>query len=273
MQEHVRLIYDCCIFAYLSTTSEPLVDLLESDLLSPDSAQALCASRPFLLGMAASLLQMCSGPLSTRLESSGRDAFDYHYFLKDLVKEQSASKGADQKIGISVAFKERCLIEGTHSSDMKSKTITDHENQSRFAGATEFFFLAAALLRISLFPGFRVAEEFQSQFRNVFSAIQQTASQQLSEEQLRGLRRETIEQFQKCVSVAQGWTVFVDDPDTSSLITAFCLMQLEWVALVATDSAALCHVPEWFVKLPAQWLARKYCCFLCLFIVPTISVN
>lgn len=248
------------------------MDLLESDLLSPDSAQALCASRPFLLGMAASLLQMCSGPLSKKLETSGKDAFDYHYFLKEFLEEESACMGPDQRIGIVVASKERCLIEGSPDRDMKSKTKTNQENQSRFAGATEFFFLAAALLRISLFPGFRVAEEFQSQFRNVFSAIQQTASQQLPEEQLRRLSRDTIEQFQKCVSVTQGWNVFVDDPDTSSLITAFCLMQLEWVALVATDNAALCYVPEWFVKLPAQWLARKYLCCLCFLTVST-SVN
>ena len=241
--------------------SEPLVDLLESDLLSPDSAQALCASRPFLLGVTASLLQMCSGPLSSRLKSSGKDAFDFHYFCK----EQSGNAGGERKIGIVVASKDRCLVQDTTNpskSRDNERTPTNSEQQSRFAGATEFFFLTAGLLRLGLFPGFRVIDEFNSQLRNVYTAIQQVASQQPSEEQLRGIRREAMVQFQKCVSVDQGWATFVDDPEMSPLITSFCLMQLEWVALmVVSDTAALCHVPEWFVKLPAQWLARKYYCF------------
>jgi Ubiquitin elongating factor core len=229
---------------FLFFHSEALVDMLQSDLLSPDTAQALCASRPFLLGIASSLLQMCSINLSTRLSEEGFDAFDYRYFVKE------GEKGT----GIIIPSQERCLIDMDTTSGGGRKIA---ERPSRFAGATEFFFLTAGLLRVSLFPGFRVSEEFQSMLRSVFASIQQLSSQQPSVDQLRRIRPDSMEQMQKCTSVAQGWSTFVDDPDISPLITAFSLMQLQWVSQAA-NTDALAFIPEWFVKLPSQWLARKY---------------
>ncbi|CAB9500530.1 (E3-independent) E2 ubiquitin-conjugating enzyme [Seminavis robusta] len=232
----------------LVQANEPLVDMLQSDLLSPDSAQALCASRPFLMGITTSLLQMCTTNLTTRmLDMNSASAFDCRYLRKEDDKDNSSS---NQKWGLVIARVERSLI------DQPRQNPKVDGAPERFSGATEFFFLTAALLRISLFPGFRVSEEFQSMLRNVFAALQNLASQHPSVEQLRGLRADVMEQFQKCSSVVHGWSAVVDDPDTSALITSFSLMQLQWVATAVDDEDALGRIPEWFVKLPSQWLAH-----------------
>ena len=251
--------------------------MLESDLLSPESAQALCASRPFLLGMTTSLLQMTHTSLTSKLQEATADAFDYRYFVREQAATAAAGGTNSQKplqpgeiTGIVISAKERCLVESTVPHNKKKpgtgRQGDEDKTPSRFAGATEFFFLIAGLLRVSLFPGFRVDEEFQSMLRNVFASIQQLAEQRPSADQLQNrLRGGALEELQKCCSVAQGWSAFVDDPELSPLITSFSLMQLQWVADVAESSVkhssaatALTRIPEWFVKLPAQWLARKY---------------
>jgi Ubiquitin elongating factor core len=235
--------------------------MLQSDLLSPDSAQALCASRPFLLGITLSLLQMCTANLSTRLLEMKAEAFDCTYLCKEVIGGVNDDDDKSTRVGLSISFKERSLI------DLQPPVASKKVVQAPFSGATEFFFLSAALLRISLFPGFRVDEEFQSMLRNVFASLQQLASQQPSTAQLRGIRGDVIDQFQKCTTIAQGWSALVDDPDISALITSFSLLQLQWVAMVAAGDArvALARIPEWFVKLPAQWLARKSSVMMCMY--------
>jgi len=226
-------------------------------LLSPESAQALCASRPFLLGLATSLLEMCSGSLSSKLESAGKDSFDFRYFKREGCGDTGG--GSVSKVGLIVPPKERFLVSGIKYS-ANGEAIMSRDT-ARFSGATELFFLTAALLRLGLFQCVRVVEDFRSKLRRILSGIQNLAAKQPSEEQLRG-NRAVMDQFQKFSSVDLGWIAFVDDPELSSMITCFCLMQLKWVALVATNNEALLHIPEWFVKLPSQWLARKknICC-------------
>jgi Ubiquitin elongating factor core len=232
---------------HLVDSNEALVDLLESDLLSPDTAQAYCSSRPFLLGITTSLLEMTLDNLWKTLERDGDAAFDLRYFYTD--KQAQAKK--EKCTGILVTSKDRCLIP---PSTLDTEMVFDQPD--RFSGSTEFFFLLGALLRLSLFSGFRVYDQYSSVMRHEFSKIYQRADQQPSKDELEAYPSSLYSPYQKCATTSIGWDVFVRSREISELITSFSLLQLKWCSCVAVGSPdSLTRIPEWLVKLPSQWIA------------------
>jgi hypothetical protein len=226
----------------LVDSNEALNDLLESDLLSPDTAQAYCSSRPFLLGITTSLLEMTLPNLWKAIEKDGHAAFDFRYFYSE--KTLSAKKG--KSIGILVKASDRCLVPATSSLSLKT--------DDRFSGSTEFFFLIGALLRLSLFSGIRVNDALSSTMRHWFANIHQLADKQIPKDQLD--LYPSYSSYQKLASTSLGWDVFVRAPEISQLITSFSLLQLRWCSSVVMNfPEGLPSIPEWLVKLPSQWLA------------------
>jgi Ubiquitin elongating factor core len=255
--------------------------MIQSDLFKSDSIQTLCSTRPFLLGITISLLELCITNLSSRLAEMDVDAFEYQYLQRETIQEENDNN--DDEINtaglVVVTRTERPLIGSWNRNETMMKLPKTNTVPTRYSGATEFFFLTAAMLRISLSQGFRVDDEFRYNFRHILDSLTQATSH-LEEEQRKHqnlsiesvvqqmIPKDLMDQYQKYTSITQGWLCFIDDRDVSTLITSFSLLQLEWVAkiaVIATDTTAkmvnninsLSHIPEWFVKLPSQWLSRK----------------
>lgn len=133
-----------------------------------------------------------------------------------------------------------------------------------FTGMTELFFLMAGLLRVSLFPCIGVNEEYSRHFRGDFSYMSDMAEKEDALSSPTGggdsgvhrLPVELLERFQKRISVYHGFATFLDDPELVTLLTRFSLLQLEWLAGMAHSTNDLRPIPEWFLKLPAQWIAH-----------------
>jgi hypothetical protein len=130
--------------------------MLRADLLSQDGGiQDLTSSWRFLLGLATTLVQLCGAQMQKSLAKKGAQAFDARYLLHH---------------GIMVDEHSRLV-----KTIVDTKKARESEDVS-FDGATEFFFLCAALLRVSLYPLLRVEQAFHRHYNKLFSSLQKMES-------------------------------------------------------------------------------------------------
>lgn len=165
-----------------------------------------------------------------KFSSIGAAAFDPLYLLNGIVDEG-----------------ERCLVT-LMPTETRPATAA-----ATFSGSTEFFFLAAALLRVSLFPGLRAQQELMRRHAAIFSQMREAAKRPQASPYY-------SEQTKASTDAKLGWSVFLENPAFVKMATKFSMLQLQWLIGVANSTLAdtgfvLSVVPEWFCKLPAEWIA------------------
>ncbi|KAL9180251.1 hypothetical protein ACHAXT_008221 [Thalassiosira profunda] len=225
------------VFAWLRTfvrLNERHASLIQEQLLDErDAVHQTVSSRPFLLGTAFSVLEVCTQNLLQAYEKNGVDTFNARYLLSD----QGSSL---------VPTDERRLV------DPGSAASKVGENVPSFSGATEFFFVTASLLRVSLFPAMRIRNEHASRYKSIFAQIRQLA-------QSKGDNSRISEASGRIVAGLLGWDTCLDDRDAMVRLVDFSLLQLRFVADLACQNSScelLSVMPESMVKLPAQYISH-----------------
>lgn len=228
------------VSSFLTNCSEGNVHVLTTDLLRADGPQQLCASRKFLLGAASVIVNFCADSLAKRFEQMGATAFDAIYL----------TCGDDELGGKS----ERCLV--TVPGDLPSASCA-------FTGSTEFFFLTATLLRVALFPCLRAQQELHQKDAPIYNRLRALAD---SEQNDSARPVECGEQAKRSVDAFLGWDLILREQAFVKTVTTFSLTQLKWLVSLATAGplpagksgatrTVYSIVPEWFCKLPAEWIA------------------
>jgi len=217
------------------------VYVLATDLLRSDGPQQLCASRKFLFGTASVVVNFCTEALVQRYDKIRAAAFDPLYLL------------SNNGIGTDG---ERRLVSSVNDGDQLAAPDS-------FSGSTEFFFLSAALLRVSLFPGLRAEQELNNRHRVIFERLKKFAEDSQSSEG--GARVDFGEQAKTSVDALLGWDAALRDPLFVKTVTKFSMLQLKWLIDVAKNTlsptgpgsarSVFSVIPEWFCKLPAEWIA------------------
>lgn len=157
------------------------------------------------------------------------------------------------------------VVEGERSllplTDQNAMPVRNDSNT--FAGMTEFFFLSSALLRVCVFPGLRAEQELGRQHGPLFDALRRVGQASRSDQQIPPNLLD--ERAKASVDAWLGWETALHDPELVRSVTKFSILQLKWLASAAgkkltTQSSTpngfvLSVVPEWFCKLPAEWIA------------------
>lgn len=218
-----------------SDLSKELVYLLKDDLLNDDGITEHSSSRAFLLGLTSTLVGFCVVSLRSRLDKMGADAFDPTYLDKSNQVEQYTLEDKNR------------LFQGSETI-IEKETFT---SSSEFAGATSFFFLSCLALRVAVHPALRMEEEFLSRYSKLLAGLQDTSEAD-------GVMASNVLQVSKSVVAARvGWITFLEDPELSSNMTDFCLLQLGWLVAVAQkEKGGLASIPDWMCREPARWLSH-----------------
>jgi len=186
------------------------------------------------------VVNLCKDALVKRFCQMGAAAFDPLYFVRE---NGIVSKG------------ERCLVAGSG--------VDGPAAPETFTGSTEFFFLAAALLRVGLFPGLRAEQELHQKDSPLFDRLRAMADQSHESQDSGRPSPQYSEQSKASVDALLGWEAMLKDWDYA---TYFSITQLSWLAEVAATNLPTANsrgttvpvctiIPEWFCKLPAEWLA------------------
>lgn len=229
-----RSLFDW-ISIFVKEHQQALVNTLATDLLSIETTQYF----PFVLGTASIVLDICSQSLVERFDKMGGSAFDPLYFISSMPHVRCGKED------------ERCLVSrgGTESLTLPSK----------FSGSTEFFFLTAALLRVSVFPALRSQQELKTHYNQVFDSMRELAKRAVQGGQVT-VSGASWAQAKLCTDALLGFNLFLDDPYFVQNVTSFCLLQLKWLVALSRDKTkpwALSLIPEWTCKLPSQWIATR----------------
>ena len=154
---------------------------------------------------------------------------------------------------------ERCLL----PSNAEPNVLASDKDNNTFAGMTEFFFLSAALLRVALFPGLRAEQELGRQHGPLFDALRRAGQVFQNDQQIPS--NLVDERAKASVDALLGWETVLQDPELVRAVTKLSILQLKWLASVAETSLArkadesfdtvFSVVPEWFCKLPSEWIA------------------
>ena len=212
-------------------------NLLQEQLLDAnDDIHEKMSSRPFLVGAAIPLLELCCDNLVNKYEHSGVELFDPRYLLRTLSDE-------------------RCIARNT---DFVEITNAKGEVPAVFSGATELFFLSSALLRISLFPAIYARDEYHRRYKSALGELSALAASKESAENV-------PEVLKKIAGGALGQEACLDDRDLLNTVVSFSILQLQYLADLSTSRNAkskkwLAVEPEHFAKLPAQFIARFQVC-------------
>ena len=209
---------------------------MASDLLKPTGAQQHCASRKFRAGISAVAVNFCVESLYKRFEEKGLEAFD-----SLLLVESGEGEGPIVLPG------ERRLFSAFNGSLP--------EAPESHTGSTHFFFLTAALLRIGLFPCLRAQEALYEEHASIFARMTELVK---TAQDNNGGSLRLSEQEKVSSDAVMGWTAFLKDSEFVKVVTKFSMLQLHWLNSVAESSSAAAIfsiVPEWFCKLPAEWVA------------------
>ena len=211
--------------------SEAMASLAKPDLLSADGVTATCASRSFLLGLSSTLVQFCSENLITQFTKKGANAFDALYMARD------------DKDGFFQSDTSPLFIEATEKPTVQT--------EQKFSGATEFFFLSCALLRVSLYPFLRMQDEFLQLYHKALWTVESAAQDPQFSPTV------AVQQLNSVVTTWLGFKLFLEDPNYVSVMTDFALLQLEWLLAVTTDGDAqlVACIPDWMCKEPSRWLS------------------
>ena len=222
--------------------------MLASDLLADKGLQKESATRKFLLGTVSSVINLCCQQLSRKLDESGGAAFDALYLQID---------GKEGKI--VTAPEERRLFPGILEASISQSTFRG----GAFSGSTEFFFLTAGLLRVSLFPYLRAQRELLTHNRALLNHLREIAVEADSNNTRNEIK---LSERERSVTDAYlGWIAVLEDPEFVKILTSFSLLQLRWltsvvdtrVQYIGSGGPVLTFqlIPEWFCKLPAEWIA------------------
>lgn len=248
------------------------MEILQSNLLSHEGLQLQCSTVPFLLGTASALLSLCGKDLVDHFAKLGNDAFDVRFLTESVATPATTTACPQDGVGmLGISSKERRLF--ASAIDAATTSNNQKSDMGDFKGTTECFFLTAALLRVSVFVAIRRFEEYHQKHRHDFAYYYDFART----EDMRAsaplgaatnasdvrLPVHLLERFGRRVSVDIGWHTFKDEPEFNSMVTRFCLLQLEWLVSIANcktktidGRTTLSCVPEWFCKLPAQWITK-----------------
>jgi ubiquitin-protein ligase len=217
------------IFQWLSRilqTNDAITSLLQGDLLASNGVTSVLASRSFLLGLASSVVGMCCESLVDLFARDG-NAFDHRYLMHHR---------------LNVSDDELMMVRGTGTVNKSSAT----EQDIKFSGGTEFFFLTCGLLRVSLYPAMRIEGAFMRHYDRVLDSVRQASKDDKT------LSPQGMTVAKPVVSALMGWRTFLDDPNFVTAMTKFAILQLQWV-LTQKDHFEV--VPEWMIKNPATWLS------------------
>eukprot|EP00581_Thalassiosira_minuscula_P007282 CAMPEP_0183709898 /NCGR_PEP_ID=MMETSP0737-20130205/5843_1 /TAXON_ID=385413 /ORGANISM="Thalassiosira miniscula, Strain CCMP1093" /LENGTH=1734 /DNA_ID=CAMNT_0025938115 /DNA_START=280 /DNA_END=5484 /DNA_ORIENTATION=- len=204
--------------------------LIQEQLLNEsDEVHGSLSSRPFLMGTALSILEMCGQDLVQNYE---RNSFDARYL--------GSTNGS-----LIFPSDERRLTDLSGNSERGMQHIP-----RSFSGATELFFLTSALLRISLFPFWRARDEFSHRYKGLFARLQR-----LAEDSSENHAHLPVP-YTKCVAGLLGFDSCLDDPEVMANVIQFSLLQLRFLADLSKDGTFLVFIPESMVKLPSQYIAH-----------------
>lgn len=185
------------------------------------------------MGVALSVLEMCYLDLVKNYNNNGVDSFDPRYLASSLGS-------------LIVSSDERRLINlgGNNSIDDIPKI---------YSGATEFFFLTSALLRVSVFTAIRTRDEYYQKYKSTADHLSKLAKASTG-------KNSTLvpEPYKKYAAGLLGWNVCLDDRELMGKLVDFSILQLRFFADLSqrrgTD-ALLALIPESMVKLPSQYIA------------------
>lgn len=177
--------------------SDSLTEMLHADLLSNEGIVQLASSWRFLLGLSSTIVSLCADSMKQRLEKKGVQAFDGSYLEH-----------------FGMLDERHRLVSNDNQTAIKKKS-------KDFDGATEFFFLSAALLHVSLYPMMRVENAFHQQYNKLFIILQD------QEKQKSHVPPHLQNQSTAAVVTWFGFDSFMDDPEckpTSNCVTASGLL-------------------------------------------------
>jgi hypothetical protein len=141
------------------------------------------------------------------------------------------------------------------NDDAKGKA-DPNESNGQYTGATQFFFLASALLRVGLHPALKMEQEFHQHAGKAFAMLRaHVAATKTPGQQPQPLSDNARKEFGPKIATWLGYKVFLEEPDFVTNVTNFALLQLRWVLGACRASPSL-KVPDWMVKDPARWLAH-----------------
>ena len=237
-----RPCYISHYFILSHNLSEPNVHVLASDLLRIDAPQQTCSSRKFLLGTAAVMVEFCADALWQRYHDRGSSSFDPLF----LIQNDSGTLVDDEPTLLpSKGWDEDRIFE-----------------PKVFAGMTEFFFLSAALLRVALFPGFRAQQQLLREHAQLHESVRKIGQKFEGSEIPENFFDEKVK---RSIDAMLGWETLLRDPELLRTVTKLSILQLKWLASVAEEKLfvqgnkqadSVCYViPEWFCKLPAEWIS------------------
>ena len=222
----------------LAQENELQANLIAEQLLDgEDSVHQSLSSRPFLLGTALTVLEMCGQDLVKAYSKNGVDAFDPRYLMSptgSLVNPQD----------------ERRLIGHDGSMELPSNS---RDIPRIYSGATEFFFLTSSLLRVSVHAIQRTRDEYSRRYRSQHNRLEALAKENNDTSRLVG-------DFDRRFATGLVGFSFLDDRETMERLLDFSILQLRFLAdhsAAGRDKEALLAlIPESMLKLPAQYIAR-----------------
>ena len=180
------------------------------------------------------LIHLCAESMKQRFEKKGAQAFDTRYLEHYNMMEE----------------RQRLVTTSTNNGDTPDATKSESKEDIHFDGATEFFFLGASLLHVSLYPMMRVERAFHQQYNQLLVLLQDL------EKKKNPVPPHLKESSQTAVVAWMGFDAFMDDPEWLAKMTPFALTQLQWIQALQKDPAALSRIPDWFVKEAARWLTH-----------------
>lgn len=145
------------------------------------------------------------------------------------------------------------------SNDGAKRKADPNESNGQYTGATQFFFLASALLRVGLHPALKMEQEFHQHAGKTFAMLRaHVAATNTPGQQPQPLSHNARKDLGPTIATWLGYKVFLEEPDFVTNITNFALLQLRWVlgVLGACHGSPSLKVPDWMVKDPARWLAH-----------------
>ena len=236
------------MFRWLAGTyqvNESLASMIQADLLSTEGFWAVSSSRAFLLGTTSSVISFCSQSLDKRFKKIGTDAFDTRYL------DSSYHQGDGP---LKILPSERRLLKASSGSTAET-TDAGTPNPITFSGSTEFFFLVSGLLRISVFASLRTQRELEHRYNQILNQLSQAAT---AAKDNKRVPQNLVTVGKPVVASWMGWKSLLEEQDLASSITAFCVLQLEWLVHLSreNDGIKLAHVPDWMCRQPAHWLAH-----------------
>jgi hypothetical protein len=136
--------------------------------------------------------------------------------------------------------------EGTGENPTKSSA-----KAGNFSGATEFFFLSCALLRVGLYPLLRQEDEFNRRYNKTLASVSSMdPSKPLPPHMMQGVK--------PIVAVWLGFKTCLEEPDFAASVTEFSILQLEWLlaTMKSSDISTKALTPDWMCKEPSRWLSH-----------------